>query len=181
MVRVHKPAGCSPQVCTDMNGQSEKPSVERSLGRWVNNSVCVPTWSRFHNILREDEISLKFMRERFLSGELSTDRSLHYITVISSRHTLSSYRYVISSEDEQLLFEYVISRDRLKFDVIDAALSYQHWLSEFENLLDVKKWHGLNYLLGYNTPVRCDMAVYKKSSPAHDSLRISWRHSIVLR
>jgi len=41
-VSFQSPAGCSPHVCTDINGQSSNPFSERSLGLLDSNSVSVP-------------------------------------------------------------------------------------------------------------------------------------------
>jgi len=43
-VSFHWPDGCSPHVCTDMNGQSSKPVWEWSLGLLDSNSASVPAY-----------------------------------------------------------------------------------------------------------------------------------------
>jgi hypothetical protein len=42
---VHKPLGFSSQLCTLINGQFLKPSVDLSCSRSVNNVVSVPEFN----------------------------------------------------------------------------------------------------------------------------------------
>jgi len=67
IVSFHFPAGCSPHVCTDINGQSSNPFSERSLGLLDSNSTSVPACrsvTSYHTRLLTDSYAVTIVPKK---------------------------------------------------------------------------------------------------------------------